>query len=74
MNSLNCVVREVTAVRWLSFLAAKGGENVVENAERFLAAFPFGFGTEEIFFGDHFENGTDVLGHAAVNENEAVLQ
>src|SRR5207248_791602 len=45
-----------------------------QNLQGCLAAFPFGLGTKQVFLGHHFENGADVLGHAAVNEHEALLQ
>ena len=39
-----------------------------------LAALPFGLGAQQVFLGDHFEDRADVLGHAAVDQHEAVLQ
>ena len=53
---------------------AQRAEDLVEKTERFLPRLPFGTGTEEILLCDHFENGSDVLSHPAVNEDEAVLQ
>ena len=35
---------------------------------------PLGLRAEQVFLGDHFEDGAHVLGHAAVNEDERVLQ
>src|SRR5437660_7417993 len=39
-----------------------------------MTSFPFLLASEEILFGHHFEDGADVLGHAAVDEDERVLQ
>ena len=49
-------------------------ENFLQCLQRFLAGAPLRLGPEQVFFGDHFEDGADVLGHAAVNEHEARLQ
>ncbi|MGC4051394.1 MAG: hypothetical protein QM757_18705 [Paludibaculum sp.] len=35
---------------------------------------PFRLGAQQVFFGDHLENGADVLRHAAVDEDEALLE
>ena len=35
---------------------------------------PFLFRTEQVPFGHHFQNRTDILGHAAVNQDEALLK
>ena len=40
-------------------------------ARVFLAGFPFGGATQQVFLGHHFQNGANVLGHAAVNEDKA---
>lgn len=52
----------------------EGFEDLVEESEGFFAALPFGGGAEEVFFGDHLEDGADVLSHAAVDEDEGVLE
>ena len=51
---------------------AEGLDDLIEQLERFLAALPFGLGAEKVFFGDHLEDGADVLSHAAVDEDEGV--
>ena len=51
---------------------AQGIENLVEEVEGVLTSLPFGFGTEEVFLGDHFENGADILGHATVHKDEGI--
>ncbi len=53
--------------------ATQGAEDFVQQAKRLLAGVPFGFGAQQIFLGHHFQNRPDVLRHAAVNEDEAVL-
>ncbi len=39
----------------------------VEDFDSLAAAEPLGFTAQEVFLGDHFKNGTDILRHAAVN-------
>ncbi len=51
---------------------AQGIEDLVEEVEGVLTSLPFGFGTEEVFLGDHFENGADILGHATVHKDEGI--
>ena len=50
------------------------GKNFVEYAEGLLAAAPLGFGAEQVFLGDHFEDRAHILRHTAVHEHEAFLQ
>ena len=42
----------------------------VEEGERLAAGVPFWSGAEQVFLGDHFQDGSDILGHAAVDEHE----
>ena len=49
-------------------------EHFVEDADGLLAALPFGFRAEQVLLGDHLQDGADVLGHAAVDQHEALLQ
>ena len=37
-------------------------------------AFHSALGAEQVFLGDHLEDGADVLGHAAVDQHQAVLE
>ena len=53
---------------------AQGAEDFVEHTEGFLSRLPFVGRAEEILFGDHLEDGADILGHAAVDEDEAILE
>ena len=39
-----------------------------------LAALPLGVGPQQVLLGHHLEDGPDVLRHAAVDEDEALLQ
>ena len=39
-----------------------------------LAGDPLGSAPQEVFLGDHFQDGADVLGHATVHEDERVLE
>ncbi len=48
----------------------EGVDDLVAEFECLVACLPFGRGPEEVFFGDHFEDGADVLGHASVDDNE----
>ena len=49
-------------------------ENAVEHAVGLLPGGPFRLAAQQVFLGDHFQDGPDVLGHAAVDEHERVLQ
>ena len=49
-------------------------ENPIESCRGLLARSGFSFSTKKILFGDHLQNGTDVLSHAAMDEHERVLQ
>ena len=40
----------------------------------FLASAPLALRPHQIFLRDHFQNGADVLGHAAVDEHQALLK
>ena len=53
---------------------AQGGQDFIEQTDGLAAAGPFAVGTQQVFFRDHLEDGADVLGHAAVDEHEALLQ
>ncbi len=53
---------------------AKGGEDLVEDAVGLLAGDPFRLAAQQIFLGDHLEDGADVLRHAAVDEHERILE
>ena len=53
---------------------AEVSDDFVENLASVLTCGPFFIGAEEIPFGDHLENGADVLRHAAMDEDEAVLE
>ena len=55
-------------------LASQGRQNLIEDGKRAQPCPPLGFSPQQIFLGDHFEDRTDVLGHATVNQHEAVLQ
>src|SRR5207302_8257383 len=50
------------------------GEDLVEDLHRPFAALPLGCTAEQVFLGDHFEDRPDVLGHAAMDEHQAVLE
>ena len=39
-----------------------------------LAGDPLGTAAQEVFLGDHFQDGADVLRHATVDEDERVLE
>jgi len=45
-------------------------EDAVENTAHAPARVPFGLGPEQVFLRDHFQDGPDVLRHAAVNQHE----
>ena len=49
-------------------------DHFVQNADGLLAAVPFGLGAQQVFLGDHLEDGPDVLRHAAVHQHQALLQ
>ena len=53
---------------------AKGAEDFVEHAEGLLSSLPFVGRPEEVFFGDHLEDGSDVLSHATMDEDQAFLE
>ena len=46
----------------------------LENSDCVSTTVPFGFRAQQVLLGDHFEDGTDVLRHAAVHQHEALLQ
>src|ERR1039458_2716980 len=54
--------------------ATQGGEYLIECAQHALARFPFRVAAQQVFLGDHFKDGPDILRHAAVDEDEAVLE
>ena len=49
-------------------------ENLIEKGDRLQTPLPFGVGAEQIFFRHHFQNRPDILRHAAMHEDKAVLQ
>ena len=53
---------------------AQVAQDLVEHADGLLAALPFGFRAQQVFLGDHFEDGADVLRHAAMHQHQALLQ
>ncbi len=48
--------------------------DVVEEADGFQASQPLGLGAEEVFFGHHLQDRAHVLGHAAVDQHQALLE
>ena len=48
--------------------------DVVENVTGFQPALPLLFGAKQVFFRHHFENRTDILRHAAVDQHQALLK
>ena len=54
--------------------ALQAGDEVVEDAAGFLAPAPLAFRTQQVFFRHHFQNGADILRHAAVDEHQALLK
>ncbi len=46
----------------------------VQDADGLLPSGPLGFGAQQVLLGDHFEDGADVLRHAAVDQHQALLQ
>jgi hypothetical protein len=54
--------------------AFKRGEDFIEDAERLPARRSIRGGAQQIFLGHHFQDGADVLRHAAMDEDEAVLE
>ncbi len=67
-------LRVVTAPTRAMSPVAQRVEDFIEDAERFLPALPFGGGAEQIFLRHHLEDRPDVLRHAAVDEDERILQ
>ena len=53
---------------------AQGGQHFVQDAQRLQPPLPLSFGAEQVFFGDHFQDRPDVLGHAAVYQQQTFLQ
>src|SRR5215471_2578696 len=49
-------------------------KNILENSQHGLPRSPFFRRTQQVFFCYHFEDGPNVLRHAAVNQNEALLE
>ncbi len=49
-------------------------KNALEDAMGLLAGAPFRFAAQQVFFGHHFQDRADVLGHAAVDEHQRVLE
>ena len=60
------------ASKFSDIAASEGRYDLVEEVESLLACSPFLGRSEKIFFGDHLEDGTDVLSHAPVNENQGI--
>lgn len=53
---------------------AEGGFDLAEEVEGGEAGGPFGGGAEEVFLGDHLEDGSDVLGDAAMDEDQGFAE
>ena len=58
----------------LDIAGAQRRHHLVQHGAGLLPAIPFGFGAQQILFGDHLQDGADVLRHAAVDQDQAVLQ
>ena len=56
----------------VALLEAAG--DFVQQAEGVLTCLPFRGGAQQVFLCHHFENRPDVLGHASMDEHEAVLE
>ena len=52
--------------------ASESRYDLIKEIESFLACLPFLGGAEKIFFRDHLEDGTDVLSHSSMNENQGI--
>ena len=59
---------------FLHILFAQRPKNFVQDSQCLLPRLPFRLGPEQIFLCHHFQNWAHVLGHAAVNQNQALLQ
>ena len=64
----------VSLPRRLDVAGFDGLDDVLEDGHGLLAGLPFLAAAEEVFLGDHVEDGADILGHAAVDEDEAFGQ
>ena len=49
-------------------------DDAVEDLQRLLPGLPLGGVAQQVLFGHHLQHRADVLGHAAVHEDQAVLQ
>ncbi len=54
--------------------ALEAGHDLVEQADGLIAGLPFGGAAQQVLFGDHFEDRSHVLGHAAVDQHQALLE
>ena len=52
----------------------EAGDDLVEHLSRLDPRTPLRFAAEEVFLGHHLEDRTDVLGHAAMDEDERFLK
>ena len=58
----------------LHITLSERAQDLTENTQHAFARHPFRRGTQQVLFGNHFQNGTDILSHAAVHQDEAFLQ
>ena len=49
-------------------------EDLIQNPACRLPGGPFGIGAKQVSFRDHFEDGSDILRHPAVHQNQAVMR
>ena len=69
--------KEIFGERTAEAANVAGGEqreDVVERGDGSASGTELGLAAEEIFFRGHLEDRTDVLGHAAVDEHERILE
>ena len=64
--------RVVSRARSRDVAAGQGVLDRRKTADRLLPGRPFGLAAEQVLLGDHLQHRTDVLGHAAVDQHEAV--
>ena len=50
--------------------APQGRNHLVEHGQGVLTSPPFRVAPQQILFGDHLQDGTDVLGHAAMDDDQ----
>ena len=49
-------------------------ENLIKRGDGPVPGRPLGLAAQQIFFRHHFQDGADILGHAAVHQHERLLQ